>query len=148
MLRVRCQANATLDTKGRLMLPAPLKRAVGVHGIGQLVLAFQKGAVYGWPPDAFEEIEARVDGMDPFDDAVADFAHAFLSTANDADIDGQGRIRIPPLLRDLAGLEKDVVVNSIGKRIEIWDRESWEARFRESLKRHATSTGLPAKRGA
>jgi MraZ protein len=147
MLRVRCQANATLDAKGRLMLPAPLKRAVGVHGLSQLVLTFQKGAVYGWPPEEFEKLEAKVEGLDPFEDDVADFVHAFLSTANDVDIDGQGRVRIPPGLRDLAGLQKDVVVNSMLNRIEIWDRGTWESRFRESLGRRAAASGLPGRRG-
>ncbi|TNE88584.1 MAG: division/cell wall cluster transcriptional repressor MraZ [Deltaproteobacteria bacterium] len=147
MLRVRCQANATLDAKGRLMLPAPLKRAVGVHGVTQLVLTFQKGAVYGWSPDEFEKIESKVEGLDPFDDEVADFVHAFLSTANDVDIDGQGRIRVPPMLRELAGLDKDVVVNSMLNRIEIWDRETWEGRFKESLGRRAVASGLPGRKG-
>lgn len=129
------------------MLPAPLKRAVGVHGLSQMVLTYQKGAVYGWSPEEFEKLEAKVEGLDPFDDEVADFVHAFLSTANDVDIDGQGRIRVPPVLRDLARLDKDVVVNSILNRIEIWDRETWESRFQESLGRRAIASGLPGRRG-
>jgi len=127
------------------MLPAPLKRAVGVHGVTQLVLAFQKGAVYGWPPAEFARLESEVEGFDPFDDEVADFVHGFLSTANDVDIDGQGRIRVPVMLRDLAGLEREVVVNSVLNRIEIWDRETWDGRFAESLKRRATRSGLPGR---
>ena len=114
-----------------------------MHGLSQLVLTFQKGAVYGWPPEEFEKLEAKVEGLDPFDDDVADFVHAFLSTANDVDIDGQGRVRIPPGLRDLAGLQKDVVVNSMLNRIEIWDRETWEQRFKASLERARGLPGMP-----
>ena len=47
--------------------------------------------------------------------------------------------------RDLAGLEREVVVNSVLNRIEIWDRETWDNRFAESLKRRATRSGLPGR---
>lgn len=146
MLRVRCQANATLDSKGRLALPAPIRRALGEHGVDQLVLTFHKGAVWGWTASDFEErVERPLTERDPFDDDVMDFSHALLSPAQDVDIDGSGRIRVPVPLRDLAGLDKDVVVHSVLHRIEIWDRETWEARFRKSLDRTANRSGMPGR---
>ena len=146
MLRVRCQANATLDAKGRLALPAPIRRALAEHNEGSLVLTFHKGAIWGWTSRDFEErVERPLAERDVFDEEVLDFTHSLLAPAQDVDVDGSGRIRIPAPLRELAGLSKDVVVSSILHRIEIWDREAWEQRFRASLERTADRSGMPGK---
>ena len=148
MLRVRCQAQVSVDAKGRMALPKPIRSALKNADKTSLVLAFHKGSVWGW---TLEEFEQRVEGplaeRDPFDDAVMDFTHALLSTAQDVELDGQGRIRLPPELRRLAGISKDVVVHSVVNRIEIWDRPTWECRFEESL--HATRgrSGMPRGEG-
>lgn len=146
MLRVRCQAHVTIDSKGRLALPAPIRRALEGAQETALVLAFHKGAVWGWTLPVYEQrVEGPLAEADPFATDVMDFAHALLSTAQDVEIDGQGRVRIPPTLRELAGLEKDAVVHSVVDRIEIWDRGAWEARFRQALDRTAQRSGMPGK---
>lgn len=144
MLKVRCQAQATVDDKGRLALPAQLRRALTDADQASLVLTIHQGAIWGWTPADFEAaVERPVQSRDPFAADVLDFAHAVLASAQDVEIDAQGRIRIPPMLRDLARIERDVVVNSLLDRIEIWDRAAWEARFRQSLDRRAQASGLP-----
>ena len=144
MLRVRCQATATLDAKGRLALPAVLRRALDKHDVTSLVVTFHGGSLWGWTPEVFEQtIEGPISEQDPFDPAVAQFSHAILAPAQELDIDGQGRIRVPPMLRDLAGLEKEVVVNSLGNRIELWDREKWDALFARCLQAAPSLTGMP-----
>lgn len=146
MLRVRCQANATLDAKGRLALPAPIRRALAENGVEQLVLTFHKGALWGWTARDFEErVERPLAERDPFDTDVMDFAHSILAPAQDVDIDKAGRIRVPAPLRELGGLSKEVVVNSVLHRIEIWDRQAWDDRFRTSLDRTAGRSGMPRK---
>ena len=146
MLHVRCQAHATLDDKGRVALPAPLRRALAEAGEAQLVLTFHKGAVWGWRPVDFErEVEAPLSAADPFADDVNDFAHSLLAPAQDVEIDKAGRIRIPPPLRDLAALDRDVVVNSLLNRVEIWDRAAWDDRFKQSLERQKSTSGMPGR---
>jgi len=148
MFKVRCQAHATLDAKGRLALPSPLRRALEDAAVQSLVLTFANGSVWGWEPSTFEEkVEKPMLQADPFADDVMDFAHALLAPAQDVEVDGQGRIRVPPPLRDLAGLDKEVVVNSFLDRIEIWDREKWESRFKQSLERASVSRGMPGRGG-
>lgn len=147
MLRVRCQANATVDAKGRLALPAPIRRALADAEQSKLVLTFHKGAVWGWTLEDFEErVEKPLSEADPFDEEVMDFVHSLLSPAQDVDLDGQGRIRIPPPLRELAGIDKDVVVHSVLHRVEIWDRAAWEGRFQQSLHRTRERSGMPRGR--
>ena len=68
-------------------------------------------------------------GLDPFDDQVVDFVHAYLAVCEEVSIDRSGRVLLPPELRDLAGITKDVRVFSVLDRLEIWDADRWEARF-------------------
>ena len=144
MLKVRCQAVATLDVKGRVALPAPLRRAVGVSDVHSLVLTFHRGAIWGWTPADFERsVEQPVAAADPFNVEVMDFAHALLAPAQDVEIDRQGRIRIPAPLRELAGLGREVMINSLVNRLEIWDRQAWTTRFSESLDRARGFSGMP-----
>jgi MraZ protein len=147
MLKVRCQAHATLDDKGRLALPSPLRVALTAAKVDRLVLVFSQGAVWGWDEATFS---ARVEGpmmeADPFAPDVLAFSHALLATAQDADLDAQGRIRVPPLLRELAGIDREVVVNSLLDRVEIWDKARWEEHFQESIGRAGQLQGMPGRK--
>jgi MraZ protein len=144
MLRVRCQSHVTVDAKGRLALPAALRRAMTEHEVQRLVLTFHKQAIWGWTLDDFERrVESPLSAADPFDQNNMDFVHSVMAPAQDVDIDGQGRIRIPPMLRDLAGVERDVVIHSVLHRIEIWEKSAWEQRFRQSLQRVSERSGMP-----
>ena len=146
MIRVRCQQHVTIDAKGRLALPAPIRRVLDEQQQKLLVLAFSRGAVWGWLPEHYEsEVESRMMSQDPFAAEVLDFAHSTMSTAQDVEIDAQGRIRIPPPLRDLAGLEKDCVVHVLLGRLEIWDQASWDRRFQESIHRVRSQSGMPGR---
>ena len=50
----------------------------------------------------------------------------FLSGAVDQEPDKQGRVTLPPMLREYAHIEKDIVVIGVGTRAEIWNREDWD----------------------
>jgi len=136
----------TIDAKGRLALPAPIRRALEEQQQAMLVLAFSRGAVWGWTPSHYEsEVEAPLMSQDPFSQEVMDFAHSMMSTAQDCELDAQGRIRVPPPLRELAGLDKDCVVHVLLGRIEIWDQAAWARRFEESLHRVRNQSGMPGR---
>lgn len=144
MLKVRCQADAKLDEKGRLALPAALKHAMREEGVTGLVLAYHKGALWGWTPEDFaERIEGPIAARDPFADDVIDMVHALISTAQDVKVDPLGRVLIPQKLRELADLSRDIVVHSVVDRVEIWDAPRWNDRFREALDRRAVASGMP-----
>ena len=146
MLKVRCQAKATVDAKGRMSLPAPLRRSLDVGRVSSLVLCCYRGAIWGWTPNDYERtVEARMEGLDPFDAEVVDFVHAVLAVSEEVDVDRAGRIRLPPELRELAGIGKDVRVFSVLDRVEIWDAARWETRFAEARERSPSLSGLPRK---
>ncbi|TVQ91691.1 MAG: division/cell wall cluster transcriptional repressor MraZ [Deltaproteobacteria bacterium] len=144
MLRTRCQATVTLDNKGRIALPAVLRRALEGHDVDALVLTFHTGAVWAWTLEDFEQkIEAPILRQDPFKPEVLQFTRAVLAPAQEVEVDKQGRIRIPPMLRELARLEKEVVVNSMLDRLEFWDRETWNAQFLQDLHAVPRLSGMP-----
>lgn len=146
MLKVRCQAQATLDAKGRVALPSPLRRALEEAGVRSLVLTFNAGAVWGFDPQTFEDtVERPLMQADPFAESVLDFAHAYVASAQEIEVDNQGRVRVPQMLRELANLDKDVVVHSFLNRIEIWDKARWDERYKQSLERASLARGMPGK---
>jgi MraZ protein len=141
MLKVRCQAVASVDVKGRLSLPAQLRRSLEVNRVNSLVLCCYRGAIWGWTPEDYERsVESRMEGLDPFAPDVVDFVHAVLAVTEEVDVDGAGRIRLPQELRDLAGITKDVRVFSVLDRIEVWDVDRWAQRFQAARDR---SPALP-----
>ena len=95
--------------------------------------------------DFEQRVERRLEEQDPFAEEVLDWAHALLATAQDVRVDGNGRLLIPPMLRELAQLDRDIVVSSLLNRIEIWDKESWETRFKTALERTSKARGMPRK---
>lgn len=144
MLEVRCQARATVDDKGRVSLPAALRHRLEGVGVGSLVLCCYQDAIWGWTPEGYATgVEARLAGLDPFSHPAMDFVHAVLAVAEEVEIDKSGRIRLPPELREMAGITRDVQVFSVVDRIEIWDAGRWQQRFALARERAAALGGLP-----
>lgn len=143
MLKVRCQARATVDDKGRLSLPSAIRRALDEATIPSLVFCAYQGAIWGWTPNDYARIEGRMEGVDPFSVASMDFVHAVLAVAEEVELDKAGRVRLPGELREMAGITRDVQVFSVLDRIEVWDAARWDERFREARERAPLLGGMP-----
>lgn len=116
--------NHTVDKKGRLIMPAKFREMLNDKFI------ITKGldhCLFVYPIDEWEFIEQKLKSL-PFTqkDARA-FVRFFFSGALETEIDKQGRILIPPNLREFAKIHKEVVVIGVSTRIEIWSREEWES---------------------
>ena len=120
----------TLDPKGRLTLPIQLRHALSAHGINRLVAIGNDGNRGGLSLFTLEKyresIEARTHDIDPFAPRGADFLRAVVSTNQTLTIDGNGRVLLPASLRELAGIEREVVAFSMAGWFELWDRDRWE----------------------
>ena len=144
MLRVRCQATATLDDKGRVALPAPIRKALGEAEVSQLVLICQDEAIRGYTPEDFHaEVEAPLRNVDPRSPEARAWVDAYVRWAQDAEIDNQGRIRIPPDLRSDAGLGREVIISVVLGHIEISDKGRLEERRRKALAEAAAMPFTP-----
>ncbi len=113
-----------LDDKGRLILPAKFREQLAG---GLMVTRGQEHCLYVWPQSEVERITERLREAPVSNKATRDYVRMFSSASSDERPDKQGRITVPPKLREWANLSKDVVVIGAMTRLEIWDEAAWEA---------------------
>jgi MraZ protein len=112
-----------LDDKGRLFLPAKFRDQLSE---GLVVTRGQERCLTVWPMRAFEQLAGQAQEAPVTDKAVRDYTRLLFAGASDDQPDKQGRLTIPPMLRDYASLSKDVIVIGVGNRLEIWDAARWQ----------------------
>jgi MraZ protein len=111
-----------LDDKGRLFLPARFRD--DLQG-GLVITKGQDRCLFVWSRGDFEALTERVRQAPFTNKASRDFLRVLFSGASDEIPDKQGRITIPPVLREYARLRRDCVVIGAMDRVEIWDSEAW-----------------------
>lgn len=123
----------TIDAKGRVSIPAGLRVELQSQDDRPPIVTslMDTPAVGLYSHDRWQEVEQRLESMSQTHPQIQSVRRILISGAEDAPIDGQGRITIPQYLRAEAGLEREVTIAGVGSRIEIWDR----ARFEEELRR-------------
>jgi MraZ protein len=131
---------ATLDSKGRFLLPAGFKKQLPEDGVASFVLnrGFEK-CLSLYPMKSWEPIFARISQLNDFDPEVRQFRRYFLNGATIVELDSAGRLLIPPNLKDHAGLERDIVLAAAVDKIEIWDKSKYQ-QFFESFSPEAFSS--------
>ena len=112
-----------LDDKGRLFLPAKYREELSA---GLVLTKGQERCLYVFPESEFTRITEALRAAPVTAKAVRDYSRVFFASASDEIPDKQGRITIPPGLRDYAALTRDCVVIGAMNRIEIWDATSWQ----------------------
>jgi MraZ protein len=118
--------NHTIDNKGRVIIPAKFREEIEATGDNNLILTTFDGCVRAYPLDAWKEIEEKINSVKETDTGMRRFRRIFIGNAFENSFDRQGRLLIPPKLKQDAELEKDVVMLGQLKFFEIWDRENYE----------------------
>ena len=124
----------SIDEKGRLIIPARLRAPMKDNFIDRFFITrgFEK-CLFVFAEQEWRRIEENFRAL-PFTKSVArNFTRSFYSGACESDCDKQGRILIPKRLLEYAGLKKDVRIIGVSRRVEIWDKEAWEAYSQKSL---------------
>lgn len=111
-----------LDDKGRMVLPAKFRDALAG---GVVLTKGQDRSVVVWPSAEFAAYAARLNEASRSDARVRAYLRVLFSGATDEVPDRQGRITLPPILREYAGLDRDAVVVGNGTTCEIWDAATW-----------------------
>jgi MraZ protein len=112
----------TLDAKGRVSLPAKFRAEL----TGSLVVS--KGlddCLYVYSAEEYQRFVKTLTEGNDFDPRTRRLRRFFVAGAQDVELDSAGRISLSPVLREYAGLKKEIAVTGNGTRIEIWDAEAW-----------------------
>ncbi len=117
-----------LDDKGRLFLPAKYREELAG---GLVITKGQERCLYVFPTEEFGRITEALRAAPVTAKAVRDYSRVFFASASDEVPDKQGRVTIPPALREYAALARDCVVIGANTRLEIWDSAAWEAYLAE-----------------
>ena len=83
--------------------------------------AFDSGALWLYPEPEWERVRDQVTGLSTFNTGHRSLQRKLVGSATQLEPDGSGRIRFPFTLREVAGLEKRVVMMGMGSRFEIWN---------------------------
>ncbi len=113
-----------LDDKGRLALPARFRSDLEA---GLVITKGQERCLFVFPMAEFSRITERLRTAPVTERSVRDYSRVFFASASHEVPDGQGRITVPPALRDYAGLHKDCVVIGANSRVEVWDAAAWQS---------------------
>ena len=112
----------SIDAKGRLIVPAKFRETLGDTFV---ITKGLEGCLFGYPNEEWEKIEERFREVPMNARDARKFSRFFFAGAADCEVDKQGRVLIPAVLREYASIEKEVVLAGVLNRIEIWDKERW-----------------------
>lgn len=112
-----------LDEKGRLILPAKFRDDLAE---GLVITKGQERCLYVWPVAEFARIAESIRSAPVTSKGPRDFMRVLYAGASDEVPDKQGRVTIPPGLREYAGLGRECVVIGANARVEVWDSAAWE----------------------
>lgn len=122
----------SIDPKGRVSIPSKFREILTTNYDERLIVTNFDGCLWGYPCAEWQIIEDKVAALPQMKSEVKAFQRVFISAAIECPIDKQGRILIPPTLRDYAGIAKDLIFVGMTKRVEIWARDRWQKVFEQS----------------
>ena len=137
----------SVDAKGRMALPSAFKKALGGTGEEQLVVTthISTPCLVVYPPSEWTAFEARLAKLPQFDPSVMALRRLYVGGAMECAIDKQGRVLVPAVLREYAGLELERAAYWVGamKTMEIWSPSNWHRVVEDS--RRAVGPDVLAK---
>lgn len=116
-----------MDGKGRVALPSRYREALTKSGDDRLIVTRGLGDAFldVFPMKRWEAFEARVAELPRFDPNVVKLRRVYVSAAVECELDGQGRLLVPPALREFAKLEKAVMWVGMTEKAELWAADQW-----------------------
>ena len=135
-----------IDGKGRLAVPTRYRDALGGQEGASLVVTIdtEETCLLLYPIKQWQVIEDSLQRLPSFNAAARRIQRLLIGHATDVELDANGRLLLPPLLRDYAHLDKHVVMIGQGNKFEVWDETLWQSRREQWLEDEAAGVdGLP-----
>jgi MraZ protein len=136
----------TLDAKGRMVMPTRYRDRIQERSQGRLIVTVDRDqCLLLYPLPDWEEIERKLMRLPTLHPQTRRLQRLMVGHATDLELDGHGRVLLPPKLREFADLSRQAVLIGQGNRFELWDEARWNERRDEWLKGEEPGTDLPAE---
>lgn len=118
-----------MDPKGRMAVPARVRDTLLTSCEGRLVVTAhtEERCLLVYPEPQWQEILPQIQALPNTKKAVRRFQRLFIGYACPLELDGNGRILVPPTLRSYANLDKKLMLVGLGNKLELWSEDSWGA---------------------
>lgn len=139
-------ANAvSLDAKGRIAMPSRYRDELSVRCSGKLIVTVDAvdPCLNIYPLPEWELIENKLRQMPSLREETRRLHRTLIGSAQDVELDGNGRFLIPPRLRTRAGLDKKVVLVGQLNKFQLWDEDAWNAIELDDIAAIKEVGGLP-----
>lgn len=122
------QAEYSVDSKGRVAIPAKMRSAMNPEAKSTFTITrgFEK-CIFLYPLDQWEQMEEEIGGLNMYRSETRDFVRTIMMWADEVALDGQGRITIPKPLLEFAGISDRAAIIGSFDHIEIWDPAIFDA---------------------
>ena len=116
-----------LDAKGRMAMPSKYRDRLIAQSEGQLVVTVDRSdpCLLLYPLPEWEEIERKLVRLGNLNNQARRLQRLLIGHATEVELDGNGRILLPPPLREFAHLDKHIALTGQGNKFEIWDEQTW-----------------------
>ena len=118
----------SIDAKGRLIMPGKFREQLGDEFV---VTKSPDKCLYVYTNEEWKNFEEKLATLPITNKGTRQFVRFFLAGAASCEVDKQGRILLPAVLREYAELDKEVVLAGTSKRIEIWNKDRYLADQKE-----------------
>lgn len=134
-----------IDAKGRMAMPMRFRDMCALVSAGKLVITIdtEEACLMIYPLPEWELIQAKLEQLPSFNPEARRIQRLLIGHATDVELDGNGRILLPAVLRDYAQLEKKAILLGQGKKIELWSESLWNDRRDEYLQIASKASELP-----
>ena len=136
----------TLDDKGRMVMPTRYREQIDERAQGKLVVTVDRDrCLLIYPLPEWDLIESKLMCLPTLHAQARRLQRLMVGHATDLELDGHGRMLLPPELRAYAGLERHGMLIGQGNRFELWDEALWGERLDEWRKTEQAATDLPSE---
>ena len=142
----RGATKVTLDAKGRMVLPTRYREPLFEQAQGKLVVTVDRDqCLLLYPLPEWEQIERKLMSLPTLHEQSRRLQRLMVGHATDLELDGHGRVLLPPELREFGGLERLAMLIGQGNRFELWDEKRWVDRRDVWLKSEDSRSDLPSE---
>lgn len=116
-----------MDAKGRMAIPTKIRESLTSFCQGRIVVTAhtEERCLLVFPENQWQEVQTKIESLPSFNKAARRAQRLLIGYATPLEMDANGRILVPPTLREYAGLEKKLMLVGQGKKFELWSESKW-----------------------